>query len=103
MKKIVDLYKKLPKWSKNKFFATSMVFFGWLLFFDEHDVFTQLNLRMELKELEKTRDYYKVEIKTTNQDLEDLLTNKENLERFAREKYLMKKDNEDIFVLVYED
>ena len=74
-----------------------------MLFFDSHDYFTQKELRDELEELEKTRDYYIEEIEITNQDLNNLLTNNKNLERFAREKYLMKKDNEEIFVLVYEE
>jgi cell division protein DivIC len=103
MKKIIKFFKELPRWVKSRYSITALVFFSWMLLFDQNDVFTQMELRTDLKELEKTREYYKEEIITTNKDLEDLLTNKDNLERFAREKYLMKKDNEEIFVLVYEE
>lgn len=103
MKKLVRFWNNLPKWVKNRYTITGLVFLVWMLFFDSHDYFTQKELRDELEELEKTRDYYIEEIEITNQDLNNLLTNNKNLERFAREKYLMKKDNEEIFVLVYEE
>jgi len=103
VKKIITFYKNLPNWVKSRYSITAVVFFSWMLLFDQSDIFTQMELRSDLEELEKTREYYKAEIIQTNKDLEDLLTNNDNLERFAREKYLMKKDNEEIFVLVYEE
>ncbi len=54
----------------------------------------------QLRELEQKRDYYQMEIEKNKQDLEALMGNKEKLEKFAREKYLMKKDDEEIFVFV---
>lgn len=54
----------------------------------------------QLRELEQKRDYYQQEIEKNKQDLEALMGNKEKLEKFAREKYLMKKDDEEIFVFV---
>ena len=93
----------LPKWVRNRFFATALIFGIWMLFFDQHDMITQMELKSELTEMEKTRDYYKEQIEVTRNDLEQLLTNEDKLERFAREKYLMKKPNEDIFVIVYEE
>lgn len=58
---------------------------------------------MELKSLEDEKTFYQEEIKQTNKDLYELQSNLKSLEKFAREKYLMKKDNEEIFVIVEKD
>lgn len=57
---------------------------------------------MDLNKLEADKDYYEQEIKKTLEDLEELKTDPKTLEKFAREKYLMKKDNEELFVIVRE-
>lgn len=62
----------------------------------------QFQNKLELWELEDEREYYLLEIENTKSDLEELTSDMKNLERFAREKYLMKKDNEEIFVFVSE-
>jgi cell division protein FtsB len=72
----------------------------WLCFFDRNDLFTQLDLRAKVNELEKDRNYYQKEIQRNKNEMIELQTNTKNLEKFAREKYLMKKDNEDVFVIV---
>jgi cell division protein FtsB len=69
-------------------------------FFDQNDFISLYQIKKELRELETNKTYYRHQIKETEKDLTDLLTNDDNLERYAREKYLMKKDNEDIFVIV---
>jgi len=71
-----------------------------MLFFDQHDVISQLQLQNELHQYEEDKEYYQERITETEQDLNELLTNEDNLEKFAREKYLMKKDNEEVFVIV---
>lgn len=73
---------------------------AWLIFFDGNDFFTQYSYRKTLNELEKEKEYYTVEIANNRQELQSLISNKKNLEKFAREKYLMKKDNEDIYVIL---
>ena len=55
---------------------------------------------MELNKLEEEREFYQGEIKQIRADLKELKTNPKTLEKFAREKYLMKKDEEEIFVIV---
>jgi len=85
---------------KNKYFLTSLAIIAWLLFFDKNDVFTQWELVQKCKKLEKERDYYISEIQSNKVWLKELQTNKKSLETFAREKYLMKRDNEDVFVFV---
>ena len=58
---------------------------------------------MELSKLEEEKSFYQEELKVIQADLEELESNPESLEKFAREKYLMKKDNEELFVIVEEE
>jgi len=92
--------KKIFSFLKNKYLLTTIFLGVWILFFDKNDVSTQLELRKEVKDLQEERDYYFNEINTISYDLHELSTNPKTLEKFAREKYYMKRDNEDIFVLV---
>ncbi|UTW63212.1 septum formation initiator family protein [bacterium SCSIO 12741] len=103
IKKVKELWNKCPRWIRNKYTLTAVIFFFYMLFFDQNDLISQAQLRMELEELEDNKAYFKVQIEETREDLNDLLTNDENLEKFAREKYLMKMDNEEIFVIVEEE
>jgi cell division protein FtsB len=90
----------LFKLIKNKYFLTVLSLLTWLIFFDKNDFFTQRETLQKLKKLRHDRDYYAAEIEKNKRELNELKTNKESLEKFAREKYLMKKDNEDVFVFV---
>ncbi len=90
----------LLKLLKNKFFITIVALLVWLTFFDKNDVFTQYELIQKCHKLEKEKQYYIKEIEENRKNLQELKTNKKSLETFAREKYLMKKDNEDVFVFV---
>ena len=87
---------------KNKYFMTAFCFLVWLSFFDRNDFITQHALRSKLHQLQKERDYYVKEIITNKAEVADLLTNPKNLEKYAREKYRMKRDNEDVYVFVQE-
>lgn len=90
----------LIKIIKNKYFLTIIGIIVWLLFFDKNDVFTQLDLIQKRNKLQKEKEYYISEIENNRTNLSELQTNAKSLEIFAREKYLMKKDNEDVFVFV---
>lgn len=72
----------------------------WVLFFDKNDLISQSDLTNKLKDLEAEKKYYSDEIAKNKKEIEELETNSASLEKFAREKYLMKKDNEDVFVIV---
>ncbi len=87
---------------KNKYLLTTLVFLVWILFFDKNNLLTQFGERQKLFELKKERKYYQEEIKSTREELRELMTDNVSLEKFAREKYLMKKDNEEIFLVVNE-
>ncbi len=90
----------LLKILKNKYFLTTIGIIVWLLFFDKNDVFTQYELIQKCNKLNKEKAYYLAEIESNKASLNDLKTNKKSLETFSREKYLMKKENEDVFVFV---
>ncbi len=92
--------KKILSVLKNKYLLTTVGLTVWILFFDKNDLFTQLEFRKEVMVLQEDRNYYANEIKSITSDLRELSSNHKTLEKFAREKYYMKRDNEDIFVLV---
>ncbi|TAL62645.1 MAG: septum formation initiator family protein [Bacteroidetes bacterium] len=84
----------------NKYFISVLSVAVWVAFFDKNDLFSQYELTQKLKQLRTEEKYYQAEIEKNKSDMNNLRTNPANLEKFAREKYLMKKDNEDIFVIV---
>ncbi len=92
--------KKVFSILKNKYLLTFIALAVWVVFFDKNDLKTQLELRKEVKQLQEERNYYAKEINSITSDIKELHTNPKTLEKFAREKYLMKRDNEDIFVIV---
>jgi cell division protein DivIC len=95
----LKLLKNIPAWLRNKYLITLLVFSVWLLFFDDRDLITtHYKHRKELGQLEQSRDYYLQQIEATKKELDDLKQNPVMLEKYAREKYWMKKDNEDLFI-----
>lgn len=96
------MLKKVPDWLKNKYVITLVVFVVWISFFDQNNFITQYDYIKELHSLEKDKAYFIEELTKTKQELNDLTTNPVTLEKFAREKYFMKKDNEEIFVFEQE-
>ncbi len=85
---------------KNKFTLTLILFIGWISFFDQNNMMDRIQNMNQLHQLEKDRIYYISKIKEDSSKLIELKTDSKNLEKFAREQYLMKKDNEDIFIIV---
>ena len=85
---------------KNKYVLTTIIFLVWMLFLDVNNIFSQRKLRAILSEKIEEREWLIKEITKINRDMHDLTTNPKSLEKFAREKYLMKKDNEVIFVIM---
>jgi hypothetical protein len=90
----------LLKVLKNKFFLVSVGLVIWLLYFDKNDLFTQYDLIKKCDKLNAEKNYYISEIENNKIKIEELQHNKKSLETFARENYLMKRDNEDVFVFV---
>jgi len=84
----------------NKYFISLVAILVWVIFFDRDDVLSQYRLNRKLKQMQTDEKYFKDEISKNKSDMNELRTNPANLEKFAREAYLMKKDNEEIFVIV---
>jgi cell division protein FtsB len=96
----MNLLKQIPSWIRNKYILTAIGFAVWILFFDGRDfITTHFREKEELKKLEQSKKYYEQQIATTKLELEQLRSNPALLEKYAREKYLMKKDNEDLFLI----
>lgn len=95
----MSFLRHIPSWLKNKYLLTGVGFLVWIVFFDDRDLINNFHHRQELKELEMSRDQYLGQIKATKEELEQLKKNPALLEKYAREKYRMKKDNEDLFIV----
>ncbi|MBU0697641.1 MAG: septum formation initiator family protein [Bacteroidetes bacterium] len=94
--------KRLFNLIKNKYFLASLAFIVWMVFFDRNDMTSQLDYRSKVNKLEEEKDFYTKEIAKAEKDLQELTTNPDRLEKFARERYYMRRDNEDIYVVVDE-
>jgi len=88
----------LPK-LRNKFFLTTLIFAIWMLIFDSSNWIEMFAAKRRIKGLEEEKVYYLQKIEEDKKKIKELRTNAENLEKFAREQYLMKKPNEDIFIV----
>lgn len=91
--------KFLPRWMTNKYLLASIFFLVWLLFFDHNDLPLQYKRSRELGELKEKAGWYREKIKETRQEVDALRSSALSLEKVAREKYMMKKDNEDLFII----
>ncbi len=76
-----------------------MIFLAWMTFFDQYDLKSIFKYRSELKEIEASKKYYQQEIQSLEKEVESLESDQKAIEKFAREKYLMKRENEEIFIL----
>ena len=90
---------KLRRFFANKYLITGIAFALWMLFFDRNDIILQLKRVRELKKLQESEKVMDKQITNTKQELSLLKTDPETLEKYAREMYLMKKDNEDLFII----
>ncbi len=96
---------KEKKWFKvmtNMYILVLTIFVIWMAFFDTNSMLIHLELRKEIKKLERQKEFLQGEIDKDKEVLRKLSDTSE-LEKFAREKYYMKKENEEIFLIEYED
>ena len=94
---------RLPKYTKNFYFIFTALLLIRMLFDDANDFVTQYKLNQQRKNLEDEKAYYQDKIAEVRNEREELLSNDKLLEKFAREKYLMKKPGEDLFIVVKEN
>ncbi len=93
------IWAKVFPWLKNKYILTVAVFVLWMLLFDSSNWVDVVREYKRIKKLKQEREYYIERIGADRESLLELQTNNENLEKFAREQYLMKKSDEDIFII----
>jgi len=91
--------KQFTKWISNKYLLSSVFFVLWISFFDKFNVFQIIKRKQELNQLSESKLYYKQEIEKSKTELSNLRENSINIEKIAREKYLMKKENEELFTI----
>lgn len=94
-----DNIKHILPFLRNKFIITIVVFFVWMMFFDQYNLVSRINNNRKIAELEHQKELYLAEIQRSTRLLKELQGDNESLEKFAREQYLMKKDNEDVFIV----
>ena len=96
-------YKNKPwfKFLSNKYVLVLCFFFTWMIFLDNYSYFDHRILDQQIEDLEDNATYYKEEIKKDQQNIKQL-KNAEQIEKYAREKYYMKKDSEDIYIIEFE-
>lgn len=85
-------------WLSNKYLLAIVAFGVWMLFFDRNDFFSQIERANHSAALRKTEEKKLELITATQKELNLLKTNSQTIEKYARENYLMKKDNEDLFI-----
>jgi len=95
-----NLLSRIPPVLKNKYILSILVFAVWMVFFDDRDVITtHFRYKRELSNLENSKEYYEARIAETRIELDKLQSDPVLLEKYAREKYRMKRDNEDLYIV----
>ena len=92
----------LKKIFTNKYLITGIAFAVWMMFFDRNDVPLQIRRIWDLNKLKQNEKIMALQISNTQKELGLLKTNPETLEKYAREKYQMKKDNEDLYIITFD-
>ncbi len=91
--------KKIASIIFNKYLLAIGCFIVWMLFFDQKDFFFNIEKRKELSVLKEKKAYYQLEIAKAKQELTDFQSNPAAIEKFARERYMLKKDGEDVYII----
>jgi len=93
--------KPIIKIITNKYVVIFSIFVVWMFFFDENSFLNHMEFDNEIEKLENEKEYYKSEI-YIDSSLIKKLENKKEIEKFAREEYKMKKENEEIYLIEYD-
>jgi len=97
------MLKRVPKILRNFYLITTTLFIAWMLFFDSNDFITQFQMNKQLSNLEAEKESYLNKMEKVEKDRKALMGNTDLLEKYAREKYLMKRPTEDVFIVVTKD
>ena len=89
------------KFLKNSYVIIIIIFVIWMIFFDSNSILVHNELNNDINDLNNQKEYYKNEIEKDNIELNQIRTDS-GLEKYAREKLFMKRDNEEIFIIEYD-
>jgi len=92
---------KIVRFISNRYVIILLLFVVWMLFFDENSFMNHRELDKEIDKLEKSNEYYREQIQNDKKVI-DNLNDPDSLEKYAREEYKMKKENEEIFLIEYD-
>lgn len=95
----MKLLTHIPSWLKNKYLLAGVFFVIWMLFFDPKDIPSGFERKQKLNELQNSEQHLDELITDAQKELDQLKNNAQSIEKYAREKYMMKKDNEDLFIV----
>lgn len=84
---------------RNKYVLTTLVFLVWLGFFDQNNFVDRISLSNRNRDLKRQKEFLQKEIKENMENMEELRSSPEKLEKFAREQYMMKRADEDLFII----
>ncbi|MCU0377794.1 MAG: hypothetical protein MUC78_05990 [Bacteroidales bacterium] len=94
------LRDRMPAWMKNRYVLTLLIFLIWIILIDPNNLISRVRDLRTRNRLLREKEFYMGRIEEDRRKLNELRTSNENLEKFAREQYLMKKPDEDLFVIV---
>ncbi len=95
--------KRLPRIFKNRYVLVSLFFVLYIAFFDAHDLISQIGIRWKIHNIHQQMDFLNKDTQQAKDQIIELTTDSASLEKFAREEYRMKRENEEIFVIINED
>lgn len=91
------------KYTRNRYLVTLFMFFGWMIYFDNDSFYVQLQRKWQVIKIEREINFYTKELEKTKIEEKALTESNEYFEKFARETYLLKKKDEDVFIFTEED
>lgn len=92
--------EKIPASLRNKYILTILIFLIWILLLDSNNLVARVKEMRDLHNLKNDKEYYTKKIEVDKKKLRELKTDNRNLEKFAREQYLMKKTDEDLYIVL---
>jgi len=95
---MIAAIKKIIPFVTNRYFVVSLAFVIWMLFFDQRDFFLQRERNAELQKVEAAKKYYQQEIDNTQKQLQNLQSNPVAIEKYARERYLLRREGEEVYL-----
>ncbi len=94
------MIRRLPPILRNRYALVAMIFVVYIGFFDAHDMISQMKIKMKINRLNSQIEYLEKDSREAEMRIKELTTDHQALEKFARETYRMKRENEDIFVII---